>query len=399
MILQGMTVKGIDFIKNLKEACGAGKRRSGRWALWGTLAAAGLVVNSCIEPFSPPEVTNPGTYLVVDGFLNVSGDTSRIVLSHTQAVNDDKIFEKESGATIMADAENGESYAFQDVGNGTYELPPTNFNRDAKYRLRIKRSNGKEYESDYVVVSKTPPIDSVTYRVDPGKNAMMIYVNTHDPSNQTRFYRWNFEETYEYRMAYYSSLTRDYTANQIVPRKDNINVCWRTLSSRDIKLGSTIKLSEDIIRDLPVNIVDIGTNKLYFGYSILVKQYGLTREAFEYWTDLAKTTQGTGSLFDPQPSQVTGNIHAKADARELVFGYFSAAQEQRQRIFIREALGSYPRCAAPDTLNFNDAFNGSAVLLYYYMGDGKGGYLGTSESCADCRSQGGTTTKPSFWYQ
>ncbi len=394
-----MTVKGIDFIKNLRKACGAGKRRSGRWTLRGMLAAAGLVVNSCIEPFSPPEVTNPGTYLVVDGFLNVSGETSRIVLSQTQAVNDDKVFEVESGATIMVDAENGESYAFQDVGNGSYELPPTDFNRDVKYRLRIKRSNGTEYESDYVVVSKTPPIDSVTYRVDPRKNAMMIYVNTHDPSNQTRFYRWNFEETYEYRMAYYSSLTRDYTTNQIVSRKDNINVCWRTLSSRDIKLGSTIKLSEDIIRDLPVNIVDIGTNKLYFGYSILVKQYGLTREAFEYWTDLAKTTQGTGSLFDPQPSQVTGNIHAKADAKELVFGYFSAAQEQRQRIFIREALGSYPRCAPPDTLNFEDAFNGSAVLLYYYMGLPKSGYLGTSESCADCRSQGGTTTKPSFWYQ
>ena len=394
-------MKGINFIKNLKGANRAGERRSERWALWGMLVAAGLVINSCIEPFSPPEVTNPGTYLVVDGFLNVSGDTSRVVLSHTQAVNDDKQFTRESGATITADAENGESYAFQDMGDGSYKLAPTNFNSDVKYRLRIKRFNGREYESDYVVVSKTPPIDSVTYRMDPGRNRMMIYVNTHDPSNQTRFYRWNFDETYEYRMAYYSSLTRDYKTNQIVPRSDNVNVCWRTLSSRDIKLGSTIKLSQDIIRDLPVNIVDIGTNKLYFGYSILVKQYGLTREAFEYWTDLAKTTQGTGSLFDPQPSQVTGNIHAKADAKELVFGYFSAAQEQTKRIFIREALGLYPRCVPPDTLTFDEAFNSSAVLLYFYMGDPttKSGYLGTSESCADCRSQGGTTTKPSFWYQ
>ncbi|WP_291203600.1 DUF4249 domain-containing protein [Dyadobacter sp.] len=394
-------MKGINFIKNLKEANRVGERRSERWALWGMLVAAGLVINSCIEPFSPPEVTNPGTYLVVDGFLNVNGDTSKVVLSHTQGVNDDKQFVRESGATITADAENGESYAFQDMGDGSYKLAPTNFNSGVKYRLRIKRFNGREYESDYVVVSKTPPIDSVTYRMDPGRNRMMIYVNTHDPSNQTRFYRWSFDETYEYRMAYYSSLTRDYKTKEIVPRSDNINVCWRTLSSGDIKLGSTIKLSQDIIRDLPVNIVDIGTNKLYFGYSILVKQYGLTREAFEYWTDLAKTTQGTGSLFDPQPSQVTGNIHAKADAKELVFGYFSAAQEQTKRIFIREALGAYPRCTPPDTLTFDEAFNGSAVLLYFYMGDPttKSGYLGTSESCADCRSQGGTTTKPSFWYQ
>jgi len=393
MILEGMIVK--DFIKKLKSGYGTGKR--GRWVSCGILAAIGLVINSCIEEFAPPEVTDPGTYLVVDGFLNVSGDTSKVTLSLTQAVNNGNQFQREAGATITAQAENGESYAFQDMGNGSYYLPPTNFNQDAKYRLTIRRFDGREYESDYVTVSKTPPIDSITYRVDEGRNAMMIYVNTHDPSNQTRFYRWNFEETYEYRMAYYSSLTRDYDKKQIVSRTDNVNVCWRTLPSRDIKLGSTIKLSQDIVRDLPVNIVDIATNKLYFGYSILVKQYGLTREAFEYWTDLAKTTQGTGSLFDPQPSQVTGNIHAKADAKELVFGYFSAAQEQKQRIFIREGLGAYPRCMAPDTLTFEEAFNSSAVLLYYLQGPPKSGYLGTSESCADCRSQGGTTTKPAFW--
>ncbi|SEJ29335.1 protein of unknown function [Dyadobacter sp. SG02] len=392
MILEGMTVKGRDFIKKLKTGYGTGK-----WASCAMLVAAGLAINSCIEEFSPPEVTNPGVYLVVDGFLNVSGDTSQIILSHTQGVNEGRQFDRESGATITAEAENGESYAFQDMGGGLYQLPPTTLNPDLKYRLNIRRFDGREYESELVVVSKTPPIDSITYRVDEGRNAMMIYVNTHDPSNQTRFYRWNYEETYEYRMAYYSSLTRDYENKKIVSRTDNINVCWRTLASRDIKLGSTIKLSQDIVRDIPVNVVDINTNKLYFGYSILVRQYGLTREAFEYWTDLAKTTQGTGSLFDPQPSQVTGNIKAKADAKELVFGYFSAAQEQKQRIFIRETLGAYPRCMAPDTLTFDEAFNGGAVLLYYLMGPPKSGYLGTSESCADCRSQGGTTTKPAFW--
>lgn len=390
-------MKGINFIKKLVTGYGQVKWHPGRWAWGAMLVAAGLVIKSCIEPFSPPEVTNPGIYLVVDGFLNVNGDTSTVLLSQTQPTNEERPSDREAGATLIVDAENGESYTFQDMGDGSYKLPPTNFNRDIKYRLRIRRSNGREYESDYVVVSKTPPIDSISYRVDPGRNAMMIYVNTHDPTNATRFYRWNYEETYEYRMPYYSSLTRDYENHKIVSRTDNVNVCWRTLASRDIKLGSTIKLSQDIVKELPVNIVDIASNKLYFGYTILVRQYGLTREAFEYWTDLAKTTQGTGSLFDPQPSQVTGNIHAKADSKELVFGYFSAAQEQKTRIFIRERIGAYPRCQAPDTLNFEDAFGGSAVLLYYYMGLPKSGYLGTSESCADCRSQGGTTTKPAFW--
>lgn len=364
----------------------------------GMLAIA-IAVNSCIEPFSPPEVSDPGTYLVVDGYLNVNGDTSDIRLSHTQATNDNKPTVTEDGALITVESENGETFAFYPAGNGLYRLPPARFDQETKYRLKIRRANGNEYESAFVVVSKTPPIDSVGYRLDADRNAVIVQVNTHDPANATRFYRWSFEETFEYRAAYYSSLIRDVPNKAIIPRRDNINVCWRTLESKDIKLGSTIKLSQDIIRDLPVNIIDIATNKLYFGYSILVKQYGLTREAFEYWTDLAKTTQGTGSLFDPQPSQVTGNIRNKADAKELVFGYFSAAQEQTKRIFIKEALGNYPRCSAPDTLNFKDALESGGVLLYYLQAEppAKSGYLSTSESCADCRAQGGTTTRPSFW--
>lgn len=361
--------------------------------------AVAMAVNSCIESFTPPEVSNPGTYLVVDGFLNVNGDTSNIRLSHTQGVNDGKQVVTEDGASITVEAENGETYTFSPAGKGLYRLPPTSFDQETKYKLRIRRVNGSEYESAYVTVSKTPPIDSVGYRLDQSRNAVIVQVNAHDATNATRFYRWSFEETYEYRMPYYSGLIRDIPNKTIAPRSDNINVCWRTQESKDIKLGSTIKLSQDIIKDLPVNIIDIGTNKLYFGYSILVKQYGLTREAFEYWTDLAKTTQGTGSLFDPQPSQVTGNIRNKADAKELVFGYFSAAQEQKKRIFIKETLGTYPRCIAPDTLTFKDAFEGSSVLLSFHQGEppAKSGYLATSESCADCRSQGGTTTKPSFW--
>lgn len=364
-----------------------------------SVLAIAVAANSCIEPFSPPEVSNPETYLVVDGYLNVNGDTSDIRLSHTQGTNDSKPTVTEDGALITLEEEHGETYIFKPAGNGLYRLPPASFDQGAKYRLKIRRANGNEYESAYVVVSKTPPIDSLAYRLDPNRNAVVVYVNAHDATNATRFYRWSFEETFEYRAAYYSSLIRDVPNKVIIPRRDNINVCWRTLQSKDIKLGSTIKLSQDIIRDLPVNIIDIGTNKLYFGYSILVKQYGLTREAFEYWTDLAKTTQGTGSLFDPQPSQVTGNIRNTANAKELVFGYFSAAQEQTKRIFIKEALGTYPRCAAPDTLNLKDALESSSILLYYLQAEppAKSGYLATSESCADCRTQGGTTTRPSFW--
>jgi hypothetical protein len=334
----------------------------------------------------------------VDGFLNVGGDTSSIVLRHTQNTNDEAAPVAENGARITAETENGESYTFIEMGAGVYKLPPTSLNQDARYRLNIKRRSGTQYLSEYVKVSKTPPIDSVHYRVDQKQNAVVVYVNAHDATKNTRFYRWKFEETYEYKTAYFSALDRDYDKQEIIIRKQDISTCWQTLESKDIKLGSTIKLSDDIIKDVPVNVIKIETNKLLLKYSILVKQYALSREAFEYWTDLAKTTQGTGSLFDPQPSQVTGNIKNNANTKELVFGYFSAATEEKKRIFINVGLGTYPTCLPPDTLEFSNAFESSAILLNSFRDSrGREGLLGSSESCADCRVQGGNTQRPSFW--
>lgn len=356
-----------------------------------------VLIYGCIEPFSPPEVNSPDSYLVVDGFLNAGNDTSRIQLSYTKNTNDQSAIMFETGAEISVAAENGETYAFTETKGGTYILPPVNLNNAAKYHLNIKTKGGKEYLSEDVPVIITPAIDSVTYQRDLVQDAMVIKVNTHDPANNTRFYKWKFEETYQYRSAYYSGLIINPEKKEIISRQENINLCWQTVNSTNIMLGSTIKLSNDVIKDLPLNIVPVNTNKFYIKYSILVKQYALSQAGFEYWTDLAKTTQGTGSLFDPQPSQVTGNIRNTANPRELVFGYFSASTVTTKRIFIRPNLGSIPRCDAPDTLTINEALNSGNGLLLNYSGNRSEFVLSTSHSCADCRVQGGTTIKPSFW--
>jgi len=353
-----------------------------------------VLFDGCIEPFSPPEVNSDEGYLVIDGFLNVGADTSRIELSHTQNTNSSFSPSKETGAIINVEQEKGETYLFTEKGNGSYYLPPKLFDITVKYRLRIRTSNGKEYLSDYVAVKNTPPIDKIDYKEDPRQDAMVININTHDSKNETRFYRWKFEETYEYRAALYSGL--EVVDGKIIGRREDINTCWRTLKSGNILLGSTIKLSSDIIKDLPLTTVPVSTNKLLIKYSILVKQYGLTQDAFEYWTSLAKTTEGTGSLFDPLPSQVTGNIKNTADNKELVFGYFSASVEQQMRIFMTPMLGRYPRCEDPSKLTIKEAISSNGVLLSY-TGTMPDSVYVSNASCADCRAQGGANKKPSFW--
>jgi hypothetical protein len=354
-----------------------------------------LTIHGCIEPFSPPEINSDENYLVVDGFLNIGSDTSRVILSRTQNTSAQRLPDNETGATIVVESENGEAYDFEEKGKGLYTLAPQNYSLSSKYRIHITTQNKTEYFSDYIAPKRTPPIDSVTYKVDQFRNAVVIYVNTHDAKNETRFYRWKFEQTYDYRTAYYSALDRDLEKQEIVTRRQDISHCWRTLNSNNIALGSTIKLTDDIIKDLPINVVPIESNWFLLKYSILVKQYALSQDAFEYWTSLAKTTQGSGSLFDPQPSQVTGNIKNAANPKERVFGYCGGLTEEPTSVFIEDCLGAYPRCESPDTLGLGEAFKGTGTLLNYYGAGTQ--VLVSSASCADCRLQGGTIQQPAFW--
>jgi hypothetical protein len=362
-----------------------------------------LVVDGCVEPFSPPEVNSDENYLVIDGFFNVGGtDSSRFELRRTQNVNENALPNIETGASVTVEGESGEVYTFTESQTGLYVLPPASYNMDGKYRTRITTPNGQEYLSEYVTVSRTPVIDSVTYKLDAFQNAMVFYVNTHDAQNKTQFYRWKYDETWEYQATYYSAL--EVVNKELVIRKENINRCWGNKKSGSILLGSTVRLSEDIIKNLPLNTVPVSTNKLYLRYSILVKQYGLSQEAFEYWTDLAKTTQGTGSLFDPLPSQVTGNIKNTADPKKLAFGYFSASTEETKRIIITPNLGSFLRCAEPDTLptrcsgrDEEPCSLNTTKLLLTYWGPRADFVLAASPECTDCRTAGGTNKRPSFW--
>ena len=47
--------------------------------------------------------------------------------------------------------------------------------------------------------------------------------------------------------------------------------------------------------------------------------YALTRDQFNYWANLKKTTEYLGTIFDAQPSQLNNNIHCLSNPSEPVW--------------------------------------------------------------------------------
>ncbi|MEZ4900347.1 MAG: DUF4249 domain-containing protein [Spirosomataceae bacterium] len=366
--------------------------------LIGALIVGVLLVESCIVPFAPPEVASADRFLVVDGFLNTGGkDSSRIQLGYTQVVSNKNTFLTELKATVTVEGDKGSTFTFTEIGKGLYRLAPRTFNEAEQFRVRVKTVGKKEYVSDYEAVKQTPPIESITYKIADDKSGVYFYVNSQDPLNKTGYYRWRFEETYEYHTPFFSSF--EVKNKEIVDRLVSINRCWKTEKPATILLASTTKLSKDVVREFPIVFVPATSGKLIDKYSILVKQIGLTAAGFEYWNALSKTTETTGSLFDPQPSQVTGNVKCVTNPQELVFGFFSAYTPQEKRIFVAPYLGVSRTCMNGDTLSAADAIKSTDLIITEYLPEGARvpKYLMASPDCLDCRLGGGTIVRPTFW--
>ena len=358
-----------------------------------------LLLSSCIDPYRPPEIASPNTYLVVNGYFDSApGAATTISLSRTQNLTDPKAPTVETKAQVSIESGNKAVYALKEGVAGAYTLAGISPMPGQTYRLHIKTAGGKEYFSDYVPLVPTPPIDSVSWR--PDDDGLQINVNAHDPTNSTRYYRWDFQSTWEYTTLYNSLL--EIKGNQIVDRLEPVFRCWGSDNSTNIITTSTARLSQDVVSQFPLLHIPSTSVKLSVKYSILVRQIGLTQTGFEYYDQLAKITQNIGSIFDPQPTQITGNIRSATNASELALGFFRVGNSQSQRIFISKvqlpgswrAYTGLSSCKV-DTLTKKDVLDTKATIISF--DDLLGKYFTTYLECADCRARGGVTKQPDFW--
>ncbi|MBO0358299.1 DUF4249 domain-containing protein [Hymenobacter sp. BT186] len=375
-----------------------------------------LALPGCIDPYMPDAISTTKSYLVVDGFINSRGSTS-IKLSRTFDIDAKTAPPIETRATLFIEEEGGTRYAVPETSvKGTYTSASLTLNPAKNYRLSIRTSAGLEYASTFVPVKTTPPIDAVTWR--PSENGLTIYINTHDDTNTTKYYRWEYEETWEIKPPYYPQI--EYKNGQMqditVPFP---TICWGNSNSSEIKISNTTRLTQDVVADFPLRALPITSDRLAYRYSILVKQYAQTAEEYIHWDLLKRNTENIGTLFDPLPTQLTGNVQCLNNAAELALGYVGAHSTEQKRIFISRTelprnwrvTNGYENCVPPDTVFLkNTRLDGIAALLQsnfssplylpidvLYLPTGRvSGYLAKSNDCIDCRTRG-TAVKPSFW--
>lgn len=385
-----------------------------------------IVMVGCKKPYNPEVIAAPVSYLVVEGMINSGSDSTIIKLNRTVKLSGATNINPELKAVLTVEGDDNSNYPLVEKPNGVYIFPGLNLNAVHKYHLRIRTTNGKEYLSNFEAVLNTPQVDSLAYHIQ--SDGVSVNVNTHDPKNATRYYRWEYDETWIYTSRFQSLFKSN--GDTILYRdmiNDDIYTCWRTELATTIVLGSSAKLSQDVISDIPITFISRHSDKIRSKVSILVRQYGLSKDAYNFWQNLQKNSQQLGSIFDAQPSQINGNIHSTSNAGEPVIGYVSVGNYTTKRFFIDEH--NLPPWIDPPSapegcpahqyafkytdpisglvvnqvdqhINYNKAiFQIELPIEGYYnkITHEKLGYTASYPECVDCRLQHGTNKQPDFW--
>ncbi|MBS1503497.1 MAG: DUF4249 domain-containing protein [Bacteroidetes bacterium] len=388
------------------------------------LSGTGWLMSACRKPYSPPAINNDARFLVVEGVIAAGQDSTIITLNRTIKISGINTANPESGATVVVEGDQGVKYTLTEGEKGRYAAPPLNLDHTHKYHLLIGTADGRKYASDYEPVKVTPPIDSLYYTINSTNDGLKIFTDTHDPANSTRYYRWDYKETYIYNSIVNSYFVFDPTQfadtlKSVLRKPDQyIHTCYITRHSTGVLLNSTAALSQDIIRGNQIIGIADTSEKILERYSILVKQYALTDDAYNFWYNIKRNTQQIGTIFDVQPSEVPGNIHCTSNPAEPVIGYVSVSTISQKRIFIdRTELPVWPYAAGtcnpysicwlkgspvdPD-LQVGNVIPVGLIMpsLCDITGVPKPGYAVRVAYyfCADCRYHlHGVTQVPDFW--
>ncbi|MEP3210233.1 MAG: DUF4249 domain-containing protein [Maribacter sp.] len=308
-------------------------------------------LNGCVEPFEAEVQLYEGA-LVVDAFLTDEDQNHEVLLSRARAFNDDDA-NAELGATVKIVDDLGNEYNFDEIGEGRY-VSKVAFRalQNSGYRLLINTTDNSAYSSSMVFTPNTTEIKDLFAERNAngtGEEGLSIRVNTNNANSEIAYYRYEYEETYKIIAPFWNPFDfvviddlwfvgelgdTDGFEVGIELKDQEERVCYNTELSTRIIQTTTVNLDENVISDFELRFISQIDPIISHRYSVLVKQYRQTEDAFSYYRNL-QNFSSTESIFSAiQPGFLEGNISSDSNASEKVLGYFEVVSTDAKRLFV-----------------------------------------------------------------
>jgi hypothetical protein len=307
-----------------------------------------LLFSSCIEPYNA-EVDVPDRGLTVEAIITTLPGPQEVKLTRNApyGLSFVGINRPEILAKVALRDDLGRSFVFSESQDpnrpGVYFSDP-DFSVEVgrTYNLELELFSGKRYISRPETVQAVPKIDSLTYASVRtattnkyiGEVGVQVTAHFQDPKGIENYYHWR-----PLRSTFVLITEPEAEGTRNPP----VSCCARCFFW-DIPRPSNVITHDDretdglYQRQVVAYLLDDGLRfKEAFRLDFL--HLGVGQRANTFLRLVNQQLSLTGSVFDPPPANIRGNMISLDDPDEQVLGYFMVADAQQMRVYIqREKL-------------------------------------------------------------
>jgi len=355
-----------------------------------------LVLSTCVKPYDP-KIDKYERVIVIDGILTDDGNPPIVNITYSSKVEGGKK-EMVSNAVVSILTSNGQTYNLTEKNKGTYTYTQSMFPViiGDSYQLVVEHE-GHVFKSTMEKLIPSSPVTDIAFHVKNDSKGVDLLLSTKEIDSASRYYVWKLTETWKFRSPIFSKT-----------RSVNKEICYA--STRDeLTLGTTDLFSQNCFKNYQLLTIPTSSPKLYYRYSILVEQLSISRNSYMYLSYVKKTNETGGSLFDPIPANMNGNITCE---KAPVIGNFQVSSLKSKRIYI-------DRTDLPSDLNISSGMEDCSLkdipftqsqkrtrdslrqimVVMDTISDINGVFVRftAKERCFDCTATGSPNTPPLWW--
>ncbi len=371
-----------------------------------------IALFACEEAFEPELDSSGESLFVVDGMINNLPGPYIVKLSRSSKIDNPR-FIPGTGYLVLIEDDLGYAEFCLETYPGNYQSINPDFVGEVgrSYKIKIMAPNGQNaYESNFERLREATEIAAIDHKLEftPDDDltydiaGYRFYISTEQAPADTTYFLWQLISTYKYSTDFKIYWRWE---GYLIPvfNYDTLHTCYKTDTLSDIFLLNAENLSPPVVSNFPLHYVTTQTRELMERYSLLVKQYSISKESYNFWRVVKDQNTNLGDLYSQQPFQVRGNIFNPANPEEIVLGQFMVAGTSQKRIFVDKpgqyAEMRYPKCDDNEGIydNFRWISDYPPSSYPVFVTRASGGTALPNQWCMDCRQSGGVVEKPDFW--
>lgn len=300
------------------------------------LLAMAFGLQSCLDPVEL-DIPDSDPRLVVDGWIyDDMTIPSQVKLSLTSPYFSNAEAPAVSGAIVRLyeDGELIETLQESATENGIYPISNPGVLGKA-YHIEVRTPEGQDYRSNPETISRISDITNIYYEYEEGdaltSEGYYVYIDTYEPAGKGDYYRWKY-----YVDGVYQNNRFDlaYAEDGLVDGND-----IEEIDITDPIVFTTSEFAEFNESGLPV---DKESGDLLFDDIVIdqdsvvirVEQSSISKEAFDFFAILNEQTAFIGSIFDPPPAPIRGNVFSMSDSDDYALGYFGASAVSSAEVIV-----------------------------------------------------------------